>query len=528
MLRSVAVTRRKSHRKAKRKAERLRRKALAAAGLKEEDINGSANEAAFREKLTELEEQYRVKHGGDKGRNGRTKVKGWKNGLRRRKGKGKGRDKEEVEDDGEDANSIDGVDGVNEASTGIEVARGDTRGEGAVETSSILERAVSRTPTPPDVGPTDPMITDSAQSSTADETGARVGQISTADAGPVSAAPYFPPAYRPASVRSYQINDSGPSRPPLDTVPSNRPSTPPPSGEDKTRAPGYYPAPTTEASENALAVASRSDGKARMHVPEWEEVNRDRSAEGEEGEPGMRHVATDDKRVLERLRLGGSAPPASIPGPSVEEGGEGGEGPSAPGVEVDEDGFERPVDFALEPPVELPETDQRESRGGGAGSAIGEEVVGLPAPPKAIKNRSFRRTADDEETHEQLSELQLLPSAPPSHDPTALAPSAPPGLEEEEVHEGIVASAPPLLDDDDIDTVVSELSGRADGEHSGGRNENSHEQNGLVEEGGLRRRRSTSSDEDEVVGHTLATDGEAGEARAEGRTVPTFLPRYEP
>lgn len=91
LFRRYALNRRKKHRKQKRAKERLRRKALAAAGLTEDDIKGSAAEAAFKEKLAELERKHKAKKKRD-GQMGlaRSKVKGWNARLgtvRRRKGK---------------------------------------------------------------------------------------------------------------------------------------------------------------------------------------------------------------------------------------------------------------------------------------------------------------------------------------------------------------------------------------------------------------------------------------------------------
>ena len=140
---------------------------------------------------------------------------------------------------------------------------------------------------------------------------------------------YFPPAYRPASVRSYRMSDpaasAGLSRPTASTSMNEDVCSLSRSPMEKTHTSGYYPAPATEDSEAAMAVVARIDGKARMLVPD----------EGEDKEVlRTRHIATDDKTVLEQLRLGASAPPAlSLEGTLAEDS------PSAPDVEVDEHGF---------------------------------------------------------------------------------------------------------------------------------------------------------------------------------------------
>jgi hypothetical protein len=370
----LVLNRRKAHRRTKRRAERARRKALAAAGLNEDDINGNNAEAAFKEKLGELEKQHRTKRK-EAGSFVRTKVKKWNAGLRRRKNRGdKGRDGEgsmEVlqEDGEEDAEVIEG-----EGPGGM--TRRSTDSATSTPRSDTGDTPVTPASTPP--------------------------PNSTADipilAPPVALTPYFPPAYRPASVRSYRPNDAGPSRPM--SPPIEQPDLIIPTSEtDKTRAPGYYPAPATQGAEDALAVVSRSDGKSRVIPVDTDDVRE-----------SVAHVATDDKRVLERMRMGASAPPLS----GVEEG------PSAPGVEVDEQGFER-VDEEVEE-VEVPE--DHETR-----------HSDIPAPPKPVTQRSYRAKEPERD------EREILPSAPP--DMRGFSPSAPP-----EVEVGETPSAPPLLDEE--------------------------------------------------------------------------------
>jgi hypothetical protein len=230
--------------------------------------------------------------------------------------------------------------------------------------------------------------------------------------------PYFPPAYRPASVRSYHAGEPASS--------SSRPVSSAPALElpvlgDKTRAPGYYPAPTTEGAEVALAVASRSDGKSRMTIPTDVEDEADTSA--------VAHVATDDKRVLERMRMEASAPDAAGDG----------EGPSAPTVEVDDQGFE------------MPDGDEIQEQSARASEDVHPDI---PAPPRVVPVRSHPR-----EGSEVVDERHILPSAPPQ--PVLEAPSAPPMLEEvdEGDEDADVPSAPDIEavsdDEEEADGSVS-------------------------------------------------------------------------
>jgi hypothetical protein len=223
-------------------------------------------------------------------------------------------------------------------------------------------------------------------------------------------ATYFPPAYRPASVRSLQVQPSGSSSRPPPTAPPTAPVV------EKTTAPGYYPAPATEDSEVALAVASRSDGKQRMDAPPPDE----------EEEQRVRHIATDDKHVLERMRLGGSAPPRH----EADE-----DGPSAPIVQVDEQGFE------LHNHDE--EHDTRE-----LAPVVGESSSSLPAPPQRPIHRVYSE-ADLAETMKG-DESHLLPSAPPAHE-DHLVPSAPPPAHEDH----LVPSAPPFIPEEEEATPTA-------------------------------------------------------------------------
>ena len=407
--------RRKAHRKAKRQQERLRRKALAAAGIDENWVNGTNAEEAFKEKLAELEQQHRAtKRKDDAAGYSRVKVTKWTKRLRRRKGKGQvGRERPDIqimEGEGnktvEEENNVPGTRASSTTPTTV---------------SSVMADSSEERPTG---------STTSPEQESSGTTGTTDGSPNPQDDSPVAGPTYFPPAYRPASVRSYRADDSRPMPSGLVYRRSNSEQSPPPSGSsgvvEKTRAPGYYPAPATEEYETALAVVTRSEGKLRVFEVEIDEENQ----------ALVRHIATDDKRVLERMRLDASAPPASQPDMDQEQG------PCAPNVDLDQDGFER--------------SDQEEE----VRSSLVDQVVSphpdIPPPPHPTRHRSWREEHDDacHETMEQLDELSLLPSAPPAdHSSTLLfspvdpaLPSAPP-MEDDEGAGGS-DSAPPAPEDE--------------------------------------------------------------------------------
>ena len=350
----MVFNRRKAHRKARRRAERKRRKELEAAGISPNDINGAGAEAAFKEKLSELDKQHRIKKRDGHVGFARVKVKRWTTGLRRRKGK---TDEPVIEVIHEEPKPEEPP-GENPSLHSIsDVMAGDT---------------------------TDP--TDSNHSSRPTDSSPETSQ----DTGePETDAPYLPPEYRPASVRSYNADGAGPSR--RRGSAGDLPHEP--SMMDKTRAPGYYPAPATRDTEEAMEVVSRAEGKRPLPPPSPEEER-------------VRHIATDDKRLLEQMRLGASAPP------QVAEGE--GAGPSAPQVELDLDGFER-ADYFEAVPNPVPETSLHPD---------------IPAPPRPTAQHFVS---------EPTSELHLVPSAPPLGSPSApLAPPISPPA----------PSAPPLADPD--------------------------------------------------------------------------------
>ena len=329
----MAINRRKAHRKAKRRAERKRRKELAAAGLDENGINGTAAEAALKDKLSELDEKHRTK----KRRNGnvsvsKTKVKRWANGLRRRKGE---------------------------------------------ETINVIEEEPTQPKTPSlhtisDVMAGDTTSSESPRSSSPTEPSPETSQETMEG-------PFLPPEYRPASVHSQRAGGSR-QREAEETGSSTM---------DKTRAPGYYPAPATRDGEEAMEVVSRAEGKRPLPPPQEE----------------VRHIATDDKRVLEQMRLGASAPPASDEAEA---------GPSAPHVEVDQDGFERADDIDMSPV--MPPT-----------APLHPDI---PAPPQPTLQRFDSPPMPSAPPVAAPLDTPSAPPAPPSEPSSPPAPSAPPLLEE--------------------------------------------------------------------------------------------------
>lgn len=497
----IAFKRRKAVRRAKRRAERQRRKALAAAGLTETDINSNTANAAMAEKLQSLETQHR----GKRRKFGstalvRTKVKNWNQSLRRRKGKKGDGDGDEdggrmevVQEEGGDQESVDKP--VEPA--GAPELAGNAR--------SSEDSAGSATD-PPSEGSgsgsgSDSRLDSSVTASTASEA------VHPPTTGTTA---YFPPAYRPASVRSLRITPSTGSS----SHSSLTHDAPPPTATEKTSAPGYYPAPTTVDTEEAIAVVSRSQGKSRAIVDEEEEARAER----------MRHVATDDKRVLEQLRLGASAP--SAPSPSGMYADEGDAGPSAPHFDVDEQGFER---LALEEagPSAPPEPIATASVPSGV----------LPAPPPRVQLRSMRSGTVSEVT--PLDEATILPSAPPvigtdyahAADSVPSAPSAPPMLDDEEAdsegHSSATApSAPPLApEEEDEESSEQATAPRSSSDSTTSarriysRDGDRGQQGGEGEEEG----QGGDAEQDDQFQRT-----ERESSRSSAHPGVVFLPRYEP
>jgi hypothetical protein len=414
---SIVIKRRKQHRRAKRRAARLRRKALAAAGLTEEDVNNNGGDDALREKLAKIEgttlPKPRTKERGPTSVI-RTKVRSWNQGVLRRRhiqaGLGPSRSitpsieviEEEKPEDPDPS---------------IERRSSDTNRVPSDASQTSVERGGA-------AGSQDNITSDETNTNETSSSG-----FSRSATQPPTAT-YFPPAYRPASVRSLQVQPSGSSSRPPPTAPPAAPVV------EKTTAPGYYPAPATEDSEVALAVASRSDGKQRMDAPPPDE----------EEEQRVRHIATDDKHVLERMRLGGSAPPQH---------GTAEDGPSAPIVEVDDQGFELHNHEQEHDPREL-------------APVVGESSSSLPAPPQRLMHRVYSE-ADLAESME-IDESHLLPSAPPPAHEDHLVPSAPPPAHEDH----LVPSAPPFIPEEDDATPTApsfeddeeEVAASVESEHS--------------------------------------------------------------
>lgn len=486
--------RRKTQRRAKRRAERLRRKALAAAGLTEDDINGSAAQAVLDEKLDELTRLYRAKQK-KKGSSTlvRKKIRKWNQGLRQRKGKGR-----EADQDVDEGIEVVGEEKpVEPGSTSPNLGRTSTRSSQSPSVRGSTSSDEQRQTSPEQTSSTE----DTSQSQSPDippRPGSAPPPEAQAEQAEAGSAPYFPPAYRPASVRSFVLDragaDAGPSRPPRIEGEEDHPSAP--TATEKVRAPGYYPAPVNEESEIALAVASRSDGKARMPV-DFEE---------EERAEHIRHIATDDKRILEQMRLGSSAPLA----PPIDSAANGADGasapPSAPHIEVDEAGFER---LALEEagPSEPP------------GPVRDFEFDHLPVPPPPRLLQRSMRTFSDKKERDVSDDRHLLPSAPPSAPPPAgpFAPSAP--------------SAPPMdIDDDDHMAVSTPVpSAPSFDQHDSGPDETS-EGAPASSAPNMEHGDGLAEDEDEVEVEEFeprAGTGRGTSRSSDGNGV-VFLPKYEP
>ena len=380
---SIVFRRKRANRKANRRIEHLRRKALAAAGLDEKDVNDSAARVILDEKLKELEKQHRAKGRKAGSAAVRSRVKAWRQGLRKRNGKQEGA----VTAVAMDGNGAGDDDIVTSIASAITSGLSSPRQSGLNSVNNLAQH--------------DEEPIDHPQIAGGSTNGAEAQTLT--DTEPQSTT-FFPPAYRPASVRSIpMVARSRHSVSPIDE-PEH-----PPAVSEKTTAPGYYPAPTTEESESALLVAAQSDGK--MPLPE---ASPDRT---------MAHIATDDKRLLERMRMGVSAPPARLRSFEDEQAG-----PSAPPVDVDEDGFER-CDAS-------PTAPKNDNDPDGSGD--------LPRPPRRLQYRGI--------SHEAQDDTILRSSSSPQSD--AAVSSAPPRLADEIIS----PSAPPMEDDDDDGIYVDTLS----------------------------------------------------------------------
>ncbi|WWD08822.1 hypothetical protein V865_006936 [Kwoniella europaea PYCC6329] len=550
----IVISRRKKHRKRKRAKERLRRKALAAAGIREEDLNsgaGGAKEVAFKEKLKELENQHSAK----KRKNGqmvvaKNKVRVWNSrlGMRRRKSKGGQKEKEiEEDEDGavrassqvddnpgergeEEDKPIEGVDEIQPIS--ISPTSTLDRDRNGVDEERQGSR-LNRSSTDSMRGGDQPGVRTASRSRSQRDTQDPSNDGRTPIAGsstdqPQNSIPHFPPAYRPASVRSLPRHRPDPSTSSASAGPSN-PSDPPVvvSGTEKTQAPGYYPAPATEDGEIALAVVSRAEGKSRLIEPQSSAEDGDEEGNGERDEERIRHVATDDKRVLERLRMGGSAPPVNRPRFSDQDQDQDqdadrteGEGPSAPFVQVDEQGFEQLDESLLQVPSPATDGSRTEESGNGL----------LPAPPRLNARLSSRLSDIPSPSTVEVDTSHLLPSAPPALDQTNPArdhdiPSAPPMLGEDEdgVEEVSVPSAPTFVLDEDEE---AESTGSPSAPMESSTNQEQEEQEHGQSDEDRQEVGNRRDSEVDAEADSAATFSNALPARSGSGAV--FLPRYEP
>lgn len=440
-----AIQRRVHTRRKRRHTARMRRKALAAAGLTEDDlkIGGEDAEEAFQKKLKEVETAYEIKHRGKIRHHRptaivRTKVRVWRGGMRRRKPKPGDELKPAVSPTGMSTAIVLNQNGsvISLATTATErttSTRSNSSSRSSHHSRLSIHRSNSPTPNTSDQGvsgasegivsecaPNSPsMSSNNDPSQSSSEPPQSSQEVAQAPTPPSN----MPPAYRPASVRSVEAGSS------RGAGSSSRGLRPPqvygPLAPEKTSA-GFYPAPTTPDAEEAQAVAQRADAKAPIISP----------PEDDDDETRM-HVATDDKGALERMRLGASAPPVT----RVEDAD--GAGPSAPVFEVDEAGFER-----LEGIEEATET------ASATAPQTPSVATDMPAPPSRVLLRSLR-TFSDAPSRTESSALLTLPSTPAVEHDYSLTPSAPPlglGLEPDSP----APSAPPLvIDDEDGDLYVA-------------------------------------------------------------------------
>ncbi|EIW69064.1 hypothetical protein TREMEDRAFT_68945 [Tremella mesenterica DSM 1558] len=473
----ITWSRRKAHRKRKRRAERLRRKTLVAAGINPDDTTANVAETALRDKLAELENHHKTRQNRQGGSYlVRTKIRGWRAGLRKRKGK--------------------------QTSEGMGVVEEDKPVEGVNE---VVVQDLDQTSNVPSAE--EPQLNDSTSPSPHLSGGVEPENVP--EGHPIEPDhPFFLPAYRPASVQS---------GPPPHSSSNQQTATDVVSGAvmDKTSVPGYYPAPTTAESEMALAVVSTADGKRRLPLP---------NLDVEEGNRTVVHIATDDKTELERLRLGGSAPPLRDSSSETE-----GAGPSAPGLEVDEEGFER-VD--REGHMEMGHGDNLGTVVEGRRRIVSgeEKYEGVPPPPLRITPKVLETSDVGLGSHEHP-----LPSAPPILAPLVIA-SAPPLLE---VEEGVVPSAPPMEEDD---TEEGEEAQQAAASQNGrGRQQGGEEVSQVVSESNRYSSESTGSITSatgvddvgaggDVSGDTLRMEdrGRNVDRGVNGKTDGVYLPKYEP
>ncbi|KAJ9110808.1 hypothetical protein QFC22_006664 [Naganishia vaughanmartiniae] len=251
----------------------------------------------------------------------------------------------------------------------------------------------------------------------------------------------------------------------------------------------YFPAPTTEEQEQAVDIAYNRNlglaqysggdtlvGGSALHPLVGQTIGMEVVPAGSAG-----HVATDDKQVLERLRMSGSAPTSG-------DGGENGMDASvthgdlqqsltlptttsqqsnghhavplqasAPELPVDEDGFERLEDDLLPPDV-------YSHTNGTATTSRSDTTNAFPLPPAPIAQHSLAYAQPSaplgmHPSSPSSSGFAGIPSAPsapfdsPEHEEAGARPPGSPGV--------AVPSAPPLFDDEETNDVNMPVSSKA-------------------------------------------------------------------
>ncbi|GMK56297.1 hypothetical protein CspeluHIS016_0301370 [Cutaneotrichosporon spelunceum] len=454
----ITYQRRKEARRKKRHAARMRRKALAAAGLTEDGLKDASSvlEAEFKLRLDQLELAHAAKRREKRAQKNRpstfvrTKVRVWRSTMRRRKSPRTSHDDEDHRvkehwppnrhdnrsprrpDSPGSLLTRDSASFMTDSSRAVSPRRSLSRAglagtEQGTCSETLADTAYSVTGSGGISGDASGGEALSPSTSVQEDLGASSASLPSPSVGPGPGG-HMPPAYRPASVRSLGVDQAGPS--------SSRalvPTTHNVLSPEKASVAGFYPAPATADAEQAQEVARRADAKAPIVIPPEEEERR------------AMHVATDDKRELERMRLGASAPPVT----RVEN--EDGAGPSAPNFEVDGEGFEM-----LTATEDEADTRSDVAASGTTFKSISSSsrltVPGLPAPPRSAALRSLRTFTDDDDSLRASSPpspngqppstcsllAHLHPSAPLSaaacSQGSSPAPSAPP----------LESSAPPL------------------------------------------------------------------------------------
>lgn len=219
----------------------------------------------------------------------------------------------------------------------------------------------------------------------------------------------------------------------------------------------FYPAPTTTDMEEAQAVAYGSAPHAGLYRPgssanEGDETgpstpapafhSRDPNPD-EQSTPIGGHLATDDKEVLERLRMASSLPTESSEALTLHA--------SAPDLDVDEDGFER-MDLGGEIPPEASEDHEHSEHSDvlhdGVRTPRSSSV--LPLPPKPVVYQTSVPSAPP--TPSLPDHLHLLASSPLDMPAVGAAPTAAsaPMAPSSSLHL-TVPSAPALEDEDGDD-----------------------------------------------------------------------------